>query len=156
MKNKPQKGPLGFKHAVEATDDIKKCYQKGLQGLGAHSAKIELSDTTKCEGSVDLDSCITAKYPQSNRWDYFFSYKGEIYFVEVHSANTAEVSVVLKKLQWLKDWLQNQAPEINKLKAKNTPYYWIQSKGFNIPKTSTQFRIITQAGLKPIAKLSLN
>ena len=67
---------------------------------------------------------------------------------------TSEVGVVLKKLQWLKDWLNNKAPNINRLKAQ-TPYYWIQSNNFAIPKTSPQYKRITQAQLKPIKQLVL-
>jgi hypothetical protein len=143
-----------FKQAVENTNDIKYSYQVGLKGLGANSAKIKLTDNRKCEGSVDIDTSTLQKYPQANRWDYLFSYEGKVYFVEVHSAKTDDVSVVLKKLNWLKEWLNTEAPEIKKLKA-NQPYFWIQSNKFDIPKTSKQYRIIAQNGLKPIRILSL-
>ena len=66
------------------------------------------------------------------------------------------MGAVLNKLQWLKDWLNNEAPEINKLKAKSqTPFVWIQSNNFKIPERSSQYRQAIQAGIKPIAKLSL-
>ncbi|MDR0845136.1 MAG: hypothetical protein LBN71_07930, partial [Tannerella sp.] len=87
-------------------------------------------------------------------WDYAFAYDKEVYFVEIHSANTGQVAVVLKKLRWLKDWLNYHAQEINKLKAK-TPYYWIQSNNWAIPKTSPQYRQIAQAQLVPIRRLEL-
>ena len=120
-----------FKTAVENTPDIANCYQVGLQALGKYSKKIELDDTMLCSGSVDIDACTKAKYPQSSRWDYALCYKAEVFFVEVHTANSTEVGAVLNKFQWLKDWLNNEAPEINKLKAKSqTPFVWIQSKNF--------------------------
>jgi hypothetical protein len=140
-----------------ATPDIRNCYQKGLQGLNNHSHKIILQDPNKCGGSVDIDVCTTTKYPNSNRWDYVFDYKGEAFFMEVHSANTSEVSVVLKKLQWLIDWLQQNAPEIYKLKPKNkTAFYWVQSKEYNILKNSPQERIMVQKGIRPVARITLN
>lgn len=155
MKSK-KKAANKFKTAVENTKHINKSYCNGLKALGDYSKKIELGDTTSCEGSVDIDSAVRALYPQSNRWDYCFGYCGEIFFVEVHSANTSEVTTVLKKLQWLKDWLQAHATEINNLKAKSkTPYYWIQSKGFDIPKTSPQYRLAVTNKIKPVAKLVL-
>jgi hypothetical protein len=145
-----------FKTAVENTPDIANCYQTGLKGLGTHSAKIELSEPSHCTGSVDLDSCTTAKYPQLNRWDYILCYKKEVFFVEVHGAKTDEVGTVLKKLQWLKDWLNSEAPELNKLKATSqTPFVWIQTNGFHILPNSRQYREAIQKGIKPIAKLSL-
>jgi hypothetical protein len=118
MKNKIKT----FKQAVEDTPEIKDCYQNGLKALGKYSNKIELSDTTKCEGSVEIDECVKYIYPQENRWDYTFSYRGEVYFIEVHSADTSEVKVVLKKLQWLKDWLNSKAPELDKIKAKSKAF----------------------------------
>jgi hypothetical protein len=144
-----------FKIAVENTPDVANCYQSGLQALGKYSKKIELAEPTLCSGSVEIDECTKAKYPNDPRWDYALCYNSEVFFVEVHTANTSEVNAVLNKLQWLKDWLNAEAPEINKLKAKNQPYFWVQSNDFHIPKTSSQYRLVIQKGIKPIAKLSL-
>jgi hypothetical protein len=156
MNKKKKTESNAFKTGVESTPDIANCYQSGLRGLGVHSHKIELSQTTLCSGSVDIDTCTTTKYPQSNRWDYALCYNKEVFFVEVHGAKTDEVGTVLKKLQWLKDWLNEEAPEINKLKAKSqTPFIWIQSNGFHILRNSKQYRQASQAGIKPIAKLVL-
>ncbi|HEV3414685.1 MAG TPA: hypothetical protein VG101_19535 [Puia sp.] len=155
MKSKKKK-KLTFRQAVEATDDISECFRNGLQGLGNHSGKIILGNTTQCSGSVNLDACTLQKYPQANRWDYIFCYKGEAFFVEVHSANTGEVSTVIRKLQWLRDWLNGSANEINSLKAKSSgPFYWVQSSGFHIPQNSPQFRLAAQSGIKPVALVKL-
>lgn len=154
-KAKPLQKIKTFKEAVKATEEIKNCYQNGLKALGNYSNKIQMGDTKKCEGSVEIDKCVETKYPQDNRWDYVFSYKGEVFFVEVHSAHTSEVSVVLKKLQWLKDWLNKEALEIKSLKAKEQAFYWIQSNGNHILPKSSQSRLLAQEGLKPIAKLIL-
>lgn len=145
-----------FKKAVLDTPEVSACFQNGLQALGANSAKVSLSDSRKAEGSVDIDGCTAALYPNDNRWDYALGYDGAVYFAEVHPANTGEVSTVLRKLQWLKDWLHAKAPELNKLKATHrTPFYWILSGKFNIPKNSPQYRRLVQAGLLPIAILKL-
>jgi len=157
MRNKKAVPAMTFEQAVEATPDVATGFRSGLTALGTYSAKVSVSDTHLIEGSVDIDKCTTAKYPNSNRWDYAFAYKGEIFFIEVHSANSSEVRVVLRKLQWLKDWLHQEAPEMDKQKAKSCPsFYWIQTNGFAIPKTSPQYRAAGSAGLKPIAKFSLN
>lgn len=146
--------PKTFRQAVEETEEIKNGYQNGLKALGKYSNKVELGDTKKCEGSVAIDDCTESLYPQENRWDYVLGYKGNAYFVEIHSAHTSEVSVVLKKLQWLKDWLNSKAPEIKKLQAKDKAFIWIQTNGYHIP-TSKQSKIIAKAGLKPVSKLIL-
>jgi hypothetical protein len=111
---------MTFKEAVETTPEVATGFQSGLTALDSkYKAKISVLDTRLLEGSVDIDLCTTAKYPNDNRWDYAFAYDKKVYFVEVHTANTSEVSVVLKKLQWLKDWLNNKAPNINRLKAQH-------------------------------------
>ncbi len=139
-----------------ATADVKACYQQGLRAMGRNSSKVELSDTRKADGSLDVDACVARLYPDENRWDYVLGYDGKAYFVEIHPAQTSEISIVLKKLQWLKDWLNGKASAINQLKAKErTPFYWVQSGKFNILKTSRQYRELVNAGLLPIAKLKL-
>jgi hypothetical protein len=155
MKNNKIK-PKTFKQAVEETEEIKNGYQIGLKALGKHSNKVELGDTKKCKGSVAIDDCTESLYPQENRWDYVFGYKGDAYFVEVHSAHTSEVSVVLKKLQWLKDWLSSKAPEIKKLQARDKAFIWIQTNGNHILPKSSQNRLLAEKGLKPVSKLILD
>jgi len=155
MKTKDTKKTVAFKDAVKSTPDIANGYQVGLNAIdGKYRNKIIVSNTRLLDGSVDIDSCTTRLYPNDNRWDYAFSYNNKVYFVEVHSANTREVSVVVKKLKWLKGWLVQHAPNINKLKALH-PYFWIQSKGFAILTTSPQYKIMIQNGLKPIASLKI-
>lgn len=148
---------MTFKEAVESTPDVRNCYKPGLQAFGSNSRKIIVEQTSKCEGSVDIDSCTITNYPQSSRWDYCLSYSGEVFFVEIHPANTSDVAFVLKKLQWLKGWLNSEAPELNKLRSKSrNPFYWVQSSNFNIPKTSKQYRQVVQEGIKPISSLRLS
>ncbi|TAK40761.1 MAG: hypothetical protein EPO28_09625 [Saprospiraceae bacterium] len=116
-----------------------------------------MADQAKCGGSLDIDGCLAAQkmYPNDNRWDYALEYEAEVYFIEVHSAYTSQVSTVLKKLQWLKDWLKEHAPEIIKLRAKKQPYYWIQSGKFGILPHASQYREAAQASILPISKLVL-
>lgn len=143
-----------FEAAVQATNEIENCYKPGLQALGSDSDKIHLTDNRECDGSVNIDGCLKAVMPNSNRWDYVISYKSVTYFVEVHPAQTSEVEKVLAKLQWLKNWLKERAPEIEKLKAEQ-PYYWIQSGRFNIPRTSRQYRNAASKGILIQSKLFL-
>jgi hypothetical protein len=145
-----------FKIAVKSTKDIANAYHSGLNALGSYSKKIVVSNKDLLEGSVDIDGCTAAKYPQANRWDYVFSHNADVYFVEVHSAHTSEVSVVIKKYKWLIDWLNQQAPDLKKLIKNKSPFYWIQSKNFKIPKHAPQYRIIINSGLKPIGELVIN
>jgi hypothetical protein len=155
MKNKPKKRSKTFKSAVEATPEVANCFQNGLAGLGKHSTKIRLKDTQKCDGSLDIDTCTTAKYPNENRWDYAFSYKSLVYFIEVHTANTSEVTTLLKKKRWLVDWLHRKAPEIKALPSGNPSIIWIQSNNNKILPNSSQARSLAKEKIKPVRILEL-
>lgn len=144
-----------FKGAVLNTSGIAKGYMVGLTALGKYSSKIAVPHKITVEGSVDIDSTTSALYPRDSRWDYVIGFNGKVIFVEVHSANTGEVDVVLRKLDWLKSWLTSKAPDLAKLRAE-APYYWVQSKSFQILKHSPQYRRAASRGILPVAKVTLN
>jgi hypothetical protein len=153
---KPKKKKT-FKQAVEATPMVKDCYRPGKQAiLNKEQDKVELTIPRNCGGSLFIDKCLVDQKidTDKNRWDYAIDYNGEVFFFEVHSAKTGEVSKVLKKLQWLKHWLHTSAPEINALKAE-TPYYWVKSKSYSILPYSSEERAFQEKGLRPISKLIL-
>lgn len=144
-----------FQTAVLNTPQIKNCYQTGLRALGKHSKYVSASDVTKLQGSVDIDACLAGQklYPQDNRWDYALGFDNTVHFIEVHSTHTGEVGTVENKLNWLKGWLLEKAPDLHKLSKK---FHWIASGGNNkILPGSSQARRIAKAGLKPINKLVL-
>ncbi len=146
-----------FKQAIDETPDVKGYHMPGKQAiLKGEKDKVDIHDNSKCGGSLFIDDSLIKqkKYPNDNRWDYAIDYNGEVYFFEIHTANSGEVSTVIKKLDWLINWLKTQAPEISKLKATK-PYYWIQSGGYNIPINSKYERAASQRGIKPISKLVL-
>lgn len=146
-----QQRRLTFKEAVEATPDVSSGYQEGLNGFGKYANKIIVPNPDKIDGSLDIDATTEKLYPDDNRWDYAFSYDGEVFYIEVHSAITSEVSKVTKKLQWLKTWLITKAPEINKLTTKTKhPYYWVQSSKCDIPKHMPQYKSIVQNKILPM------
>ena len=146
---------MTFQQAVEQTPDVATGFQAGLGALGKYRTRIQPTDERFLNGSIDIDSCTREKYPNENRWDYALGYNEVVYFIEVHSANTSEVSVVLKKQEWLKNWLNLKAPLINKLKKAQPAFYWISSNNFNILKSSPQYRRIAQAKLIPFTQLRL-
>ncbi len=152
---KPKK-KLSFKEAVERTPDIAKNLEYQLNALGQYSQKVEVADRRKLEGSVDIDLCTSKKYQNAHRWDYVIGFNGEAYLIEVHKATTNEVDTVLQKLKWIKLWLQNEAPEINKIKSsKSQVFSWIQTSKMLIPKTTRQYRLLAQNGLLPVPKIVL-
>jgi hypothetical protein len=153
MKNKKRT----FKEAVIATPDISSHYKIGLLALvGDHSKKVIVGNTSLIDGSVDIDNATSTLYPNDNRWDYVIGYDGKVYFIEVHTANTREVSTMINKLTWLKDWLVHKAPAINNLRnPKEQTFFWIQSSNCQIPKTSRQYRIAATNGILPVRTISI-
>lgn len=143
-----------FKEAVENTPDIKSHYCTGLQAVkGSERKMISPEDTKKLSGSVDIDSALKADNPNEARWDYTIGYEDKAYFVEVHPADTSEVDTVIKKVEWLKDWLNKKASKLKSI--GQTPYYWIQSGKYAIKKGSKQEKILAQKGIKIQKNLDL-
>jgi hypothetical protein len=88
---------MGFCETVDATPDVSECCQAGLQAIkGSDRAKFVCGDTRKIEGSVDIDTCVKERYPEGNRWDYIPGYDGRVYFVEIHPADTKNISEMKK------------------------------------------------------------
>lgn len=154
MKNRHRKARNPFAAAMNTLPGIAGCYQQGLQALGSHSQKIVPKSTRLLQGSVSLDTCLQTAFPDDNRWDYVLGYAGRAYFVEVHPAYPGETKVVLKKLEWLKTWLQQNAPDLERIKAKNA-FHWVASGRVDIPSTTREYKQAAQAGLVPHSKLHL-
>jgi hypothetical protein len=140
-----------FQQAVAQTPDLgASTIQPGLQALGNNGSRVQCTDTRSLIGSVVLDDVLKAKYPNDPRWDYGVglrkSKREAAVWIEVHPASTSEVTTVLKKLHWLKNWLKNQAPTLDKLTAAQS-YYWAATNGVHIRQGSPQARQLQLAGL---------
>ncbi len=148
---------MSFETVVAQIPEIHSCFKAGLKALGAHSTLVTVRETRVLEGSVNLDECLAASRPSENRWDYFFAYKGEVFYLEVHPASTSEVSTIINKLNWLRSWLLNHAPALNALSAKTIfPFHWIHTGRSHILPTSKQYRLAAENNILPKARLHLN
>lgn len=147
--HKPE-SPL--KMAVDKTEDVQGRFKTGLGAVkGSERSKFIVPYPRNLTGSVDIDTATAARYPQVNRWDYAVEYNKETFFIEVHPASTSEVSTVIAKLAWLKQWLKEKAPEINALKSKSKcPYYWVFTNRFSILPNSKYARQLAQLNLMPV------
>ncbi len=145
-----------FRKEIDKIPEIRGCFMAGLQALERdHSKKVRDYKNDKLEGSLDLDQCVKSIYPNSNRWDYIIGYNSKALFVEVHSAQTGEVTTMIKKLNWLKDWLNTKAPGLKKIKDKQTPFIWLSSSKVDIPRYSSEYKRLAAAGIIPKSHLSL-
>lgn len=141
-----------LKEAVDETPDVTGNHKKGLMALkGSDSELIIVPDTRKIGGSLDIDSTTKRLYPNAARWDYAVEYDGEVFFIEVHPASTTEIKAMIKKYDWLKNWLKTKAPRIDALKAKSKhPYHWVHTGSSKILKSSRHYKELTKRKLLPV------
>jgi len=148
--NRNKHNTQAFRQAIKNTSDVCNSYCAGLGAFGKYAKKIKVPDISKINGSLDIDTSTHKIYPNDNRWDYAICYDGEVFYIEVHSAITSEVSKMINKLNWLKLWLSTNAPQINKLTTKTKQaYHWVQASDYNIPKHTSQFRALVQNKILP-------
>jgi hypothetical protein len=152
-----------FEAAIRATAP-RLALKPGLRAIkkGEGHGQIVAEVPQRLLGSAAIDDDCRPAYPTDDRWDYVIGYdragKAIAHFVEVHSAETSEVTKMGKKLRWLQDFLLK--PPQKKLSALDPEYHWVASGRFNIPKHVPQYRTLTttlrKAGLRfPVKKLVL-
>jgi len=140
---------MSFSAAVKNTEILSFAYQSGLQALKRFDrAKITCANSRNCTGSVDLESALSASWPNQPIWDYGIGYRTKnaseiVYWVEVHPASSKNVQEVLNKLTWLKNWLES-APALNRLHKR---FVWVASGKVSLPPHSPQRKRIAQAGI---------
>ena len=142
--------------AVKGIDGLDEHFKKGLGAVkGEYRERITAKEPRLFNGSLDIDKAKSEAEPTANRWDYAIEYNGEVFFVEVHPGSTSDVSIILKKLKWLKQWLKNEAKAIGVLKTKRaTPYFWIHTGGCKILQGSSTCKQLAQSGIRIIPVLN--
>ena len=143
-----------FRQAVEATREIADGYRPGLQALRANATAVAAEETLHLEGSVDIDACVHDLYPNDSRWDYAIGYEGRSYFLEVHPTNTRNVSEMLNKAKWLKEWLQNKALPLKNI-ADGKTLYWVPSGKCKILPGSPESKRLAQSHIRIVKPLRL-
>ena len=67
---------MTFREAVEATPNLSGTFRDGLQALRAEDKPhIDVENTRKLSGSVDLDAALQRAEPSANRWDFAIAYR---------------------------------------------------------------------------------
>ncbi len=159
---------MTFREAVEdGPPPVNGEYHPGKQALeNRHRGFVACEDPQRLTGSIDLDYTLAQEpdYANKPRWDYGLGYRPvngpeQAVWVEVHSATTKEVSAVLRKLQWLRDWLNGNAEELRRMTdaaGEDVRFVWIASSGVHIPKNSPQARKLILSRIRKVRpRLSL-
>ena len=143
---------MTFKRAVERTPHLENALKPGLQALRAQDRPhVAPQDPRLLQGSVDVDSALRRRQPNANRWDFAIGYRHAnrqadfIYWVEVHTAADKQVRVVLKKLNWLRNWLRNDG---NLLDQFDREFVWVSSGATNFTLDAPQRKQFAQCGLE--------
>lgn len=118
--------------------------RKGLQAIKRSEGKGKISgeDARKILGSVSLEDDCKGMHPNSNLWDYLVGYERSnavvAHYIEVHPAETSEVALIEKKLDWLERFLQDDAQR--GLVSFPREYHWVASGRINIPQHTPQYK----------------
>lgn len=143
---------MNFNEAVGDCAALSGHLRKGLQALkAADRERITCKTPRLLAGSVDVDTALSAALPQANRWDYAIGVKLQaeadaVIWIEVHPASsTGEVEVVLRKMQWLKEWSQSQAWGLHRLTRE---YVWVATGSVVLSANGPQRRRLAQAGIR--------
>jgi hypothetical protein len=149
---------MSFRQAVAATAGLENAYRPGLRALrNEHRSRIACADSRRLTGSVNLDEALAESRPNDPRWDYGIGVRRarrseHVVWVEVHPAATSNVKDVMKKLAWLKNWLRDSAPRLNRMPAE---YVWVASGRVRIPAHAPQSRQLAQSGIRLERRLLL-
>ena len=140
-----------FRKAVEGTPDVANGYCSGLQALeNVDKGAVKLKGKRKADGSLNIDKETKCLYPNDSRWDYAIGYDDKVFFVEVHPANTSNISEMAKKKEWLKQWLKSKAPLLEALPSGNPRFLWAATEaGVHISNQASYKRKLAQLGFNP-------
>lgn len=135
-----------LKEAVDSITGLSNYLEEGLHAVKKADREHFKSDKSgRFNGSLDTDAAKKEAEYDANRWDYAIEYNGEVFFVEVHPCSTSDVDTMLKKLEWLQQWLKNEAKAIDQIKTtQTTPYYWVSTGANTILKTSLNYKKLIQ------------
>jgi hypothetical protein len=141
-----------FRQAVESTPNLEGEWKAGLGALRAEDKPhIQPEDTRRLAGSVDVDTPLTPSQPNANRWDFGIGYQHVnrteefIYWVETHTGSDGQISVVLRKLDWLKTWLRADGKSLAVFERE---FVWVPSGATSFTKGATQVKILASKGLR--------
>ena len=157
-----------FRQAVEtAPSPVNGAWRPELQALDrANRRKVSCADTRRLTGRIDLDAALRPipRYANAPRWDYGIGYcppsgVERAVWIEVHKAETGEVSVVLDKLKGLRNWPVHDADQLRRMTDRGDAggrYFWIATDKIRIPRTSPQARRLSQSGVRLVPRVSLD
>jgi len=143
---------MKFTEAVRNCPALTGALRSGLQALkSADVHHINCANPRRLAGSVDVDLALSQALPNEPRWDYAVGVKQDrntdvVTWIEVHPASsTGEVEKVIAKLNWLKNWTAENAPDLKRLSRE---YVWVATGSVVFSSGSQQRRRLAAAGVQ--------
>jgi hypothetical protein len=122
----------------------------GLQAMGDHSGRVDGSLRSSFLDSLDLDSATKDDHPTDHRWDYLLGHAqtSTVVAVEVHSAETSQVSVVIAKKERSREHLRRHLAE----GASVAAWYWVASNGVDLVPFDKMKLRLEQNGIQMVGR----
>ncbi len=143
---------MTFRQAVEQTPHLENSWRDGLQALRAQDKPhVVPENPRKLTGIGDVDTALRPLQPNANRWDFAIGYQHTnrnrefIYWVETHTGSDSQISKVLRKLEWLYDWLRGDG---RTLAAFEREIVWIASGPTSFTQGATQVKTLAAKGIR--------
>ncbi len=145
---KKRRALSAFQHAVARTPGIAEVFQAGLGALiEADRNRVSCQDTRELTGSVHLDEALaeSVAHRDKPRWDYGIGHRERVFWVEVHPASSHHVDSIIKKYEWLRSWLGEEAPNLDALPCD---FVWLAAGAVSLPPGDRRRRLLAEKSIK--------
>ena len=145
--------PPTFRQTVGNIPNLADQWKPGLGALRSEDKpNIAPADPRRFRGSVDIDTALRKlqEHSQANRWDFAVGFqhsnrKNEfVYWIEIHTGSDSQISVVLRKLEWLRHWLVGEGAPLAGFECE---FVWVPSGATKFTKRSRQVKALAGKGL---------
>ncbi len=136
-----------IRSALRANSALRDSVADGLNAMdGSHRRYIAEEVRTSFVDSLEIDENLKEGRDQENRWDYLLGYAAGACVVglEPHSANTGEVTTVIRKR---KAALEQLRPHL-KAGAKVAEWFWVASGKNRFLDTEKARQLLDQNGIR--------
>lgn len=141
---------MTYSKALAASPRLRVYSQTGLKALGSSDrARVSASNSRSIRGSIYVEGCQRQFSANQNTCDYGVGFKltetGDgMVWVEVHSADSAHVQIILDKFGSLLAFLAEHAPDLSQLPRV---FVWLATGTVYLPPNSAGRRRINASGI---------
>lgn len=139
---------MTFEEAVRKCGPLGKHWREGLQAVAAADRKRLTAKGRGVKGSVHVEAAQKEADPEAHTWDYGVGIDGagrEIaVWVEVHSANSRHVQIILKKHASVVEFLRTHGPDLHRMRGY---FVWLATGTVHLTGDSRERRLLNSRGI---------